>query len=432
MNYTAIVSIFFLMPLTVILNYFLRKTEIQKYFILVVSLFFYLWFSNNYFDVLNIFLLTFVSFVFARTLLKIKNKYLLLVYIFLVILNLCLFKYQDYFIKHNFIMPLGLSFISFQAMSYVIDVYKSKITDVNILNLFRYLWFFPTTFQGPIIRYLDFIKQNTRTIDISKIAQGYRIFIIGLAKKSIIANSLVVVSNHCFNNDVVWYLAWIGAISYALMLYYDFSGYSDMAKGVAKMLGYDILDNFNYPYISKSVSEFWRRWHISLGLWFKDYVYIVLGGSRKGVVLGVFNLFVVWILTGIWHGSSYNFIVWGLYFFVLLSVEKYLLKKSFGYPLTMFLILISWVIFNSSDPIGYLKMMFNINTFFKISHIKSFNFIYLWPIYIFAFMGITPFFKKVFLDKYKYLSDIYLMIIFCLSIFMLINSGSVSFGYVGF
>lgn len=282
------------------------------------------------------------------------------------------FKYYNFFVSNlnsltgidislkHIVLPIGISFFTFQGMSYILDIYMGKVqVQKKLLNVALYISLFPQLVAGPIVRYSDINKQiDERSVNVHKFAEGVKRFIIGLGKKVIIANSFAAVADRAFSTpsgDLSVAFAWIGAIAYAIQIYFDFSGYSDMAIGLGKMLGFDFLENFNYPYISKTVTEFWRRWHISLSSWFRDYVYIPLGGNRTGNVY--VNLFTVFFLTGLWHGASWNFVIWGLWHGVFLIVER--LGKNRGINLklpvgikwlyTMLIVVIGWVLFRASN-----------------------------------------------------------------------------------
>lgn len=270
-------------------------------------------------------------------------------------------------------MPIGISFYTFQAMSYVIDSYRNpKLIQKNLFYVFLYVIMFPQLIAGPIVRYEDVALQIVdRTHSFEKFSSGINRFIQGLSKKVLLANSFALIADNIFekgsgiSNSS---LAWFGAISYTLQIYYDFSGYSDMAIGLGKMFGFEFLENFNYPYISKSITEFWRRWHMSLSTWFRDYVYIPLGGNRKGFSRQILNILIVWFLTGFWHGAEWNFMIWGMYFAFILIIEKlFLLKylnkfKVLNHIYSLLLIIIGWVIFRAESLeqiIKYLHAMFS-------------------------------------------------------------------------
>lgn len=309
-------------------------------------------------------------------------------------------------------LPIGISFYTFQAMSYTIDVYREDTRPQKSLIVYgTYISLFPQLIAGPIVRYKDVERQLiSRTESIAMFADGVRLFVVGLAKKVLIANQMGVLWDTLLGMEQTGFGgAWIGALAYAFQIYFDFSGYSDMARGLGNMFGFTFMENFNYPYISKSITEFWRRWHISLSTWFRDYVYIPLGGSRKGKAHTFFNLFAVWFLTGFWHGASYNFILWGLYFFVLLLLEKFVLGKvlqklpgAVGRLYAMLLVLFGWLLFYFEDlgQLGaYLTAMFDWRGGF-FSHdagvlVRSFL-----PLLLLAVIACTPLFHTLSL-KYK-------------------------------
>ena len=261
-------------------------------------------------------------------------------------------------------MPIGLSFYTFQSLTYIIDVYRKKTgTQKNILNYALYIAMFPQLIAGPIVRYVDIEEQLTnRRTSAAKLGQGAMLFIRGLAKKAVIANMTGEIFQQISDmpaSQMSMLMAWLGCISYAFQIYFDFSGYSDMALGLARMFGFELKKNFDYPYISQSITEFWRRWHISLSSWFREYVYIPLGGNRCSAVRNIVNLMIVWTLTGMWHGAAWNFIVWGVYYGVIIVMEKYVygasldeLPKPVRHIYSLVLILIGWVFF-FSPSIGY-------------------------------------------------------------------------------
>jgi len=273
----------------------------------------------------------------------------------------------------NIVLPIGISFFTFESLSYVIDVYRGKTAvQKNPLHLALYVSLFPQLIAGPIVRYSDIateITQRDETLD--EFYSGTLRFMMGFGKKMILANTAGEIADAVFavpQADLSLALSWVGALAYTAQIYFDFSAYSDMAIGLGRMFGFHFLENFNYPYIAKSVTEFWRRWHISLSSWFRDYLYIPLGGNRCSPIRHIFNICVVWVATGFWHGASWNFIAWGAYFAILLLIEKYLLKNVLEkipsiirHIYTMLLVIISWVIFRASDmtsAITYLGTMF--------------------------------------------------------------------------
>jgi alginate O-acetyltransferase complex protein AlgI len=300
------------------------------------------------------------------------------------ILVLGFFKYADFLIGTvNVIfgtgipllelgLPIGISFYTFQTMSYTIDVYRGEAkVQKNWLDFAVFVTMFPQLIAGPIVKYRQVEGSlHTRKLSVEAVSEGTKRFIIGLSKKVLIANNIGELWNYISSldmNTISTLTAWLGIVAFAFQIYFDFSGYSDMAIGLGRILGFNFPENFNYPYISASVTEFWRRWHISLGSWFRDYVYIPLGGNRKGTGRQILNILIVWILTGIWHGAGYNFALWGLWFAIFLIIEKFLLKnvlevmpKALGRICTILIVLIGWVFFSLDTPgqiFAYLKAM---------------------------------------------------------------------------
>ncbi len=256
-------------------------------------------------------------------------------------------------------LPVGISFFTFQSMSYTIDVYRNQAkVQKSLVSFGTYVSLFPQLIAGPIVRYRDVQEQlDERRENIAQFSCGIKTFVVGLAKKVLIANSMGLLWDALrVDTEGGWLAAWFGILSYAMQIYFDFSGYSDMAIGLGRMFGFEFLENFNYPYIAKSITDFWRRWHISLSTWFRDYLYIPLGGNRKGVAKQIRNLLIVWFVTGLWHGASTNFILWGLYYFVLLVLERFVLRRVLEkapavltMPITFILVLFGWVIFSFTD-----------------------------------------------------------------------------------
>ena len=384
MVFSSAIFLFGFLPLLLGL-YFLAKDKFKNYILLAFSLIFYGFGGPK----LLVMMITVVMIDYIAAILLDKyesNKIRKLVIILTVVLNigtLFYFKYMGFTVSvinrltslsipvPNIVLPIGISFYTFQAMSYVIDVYRKEVkANKNPFNVLLYVSMFPQLVAGPIVRYKTVAEEiENRKITLNEFTLGLERFIFGLAKKLIIANNTGKLADVIFGaENLATPLAWLGAISYALQIYFDFSAYSDMAIGLGKMFGFNFEENFNYPYISKSVTEFWRRWHISLSTWFRDYVYIPLGGNRKGIKRQIINLFVVWSLTGIWHGAAMNFLLWGLYYFIFLILEKFVLKKVLdklpkwvGHVYTLFVVLIGWVLFRAeglSECVRLLKAMF--------------------------------------------------------------------------
>ncbi len=354
---------------------------------------------------------------------KWKKFYLALAIIF-SLGTLGYFKYANFFVENisavmgisvptfKIALPIGISFYTFQILSYNIDVYRGTVrAQKNPLYLGTYIAMFPQLIAGPIVRYKDVVSQlEHRSYSVGKAAEGIRRFVFGLSKKILIANvlgELCEAFRQSEQQSVLFY--WMYAVAFSLHIYFDFSGYSDMAIGVGKLLGFDFMENFNYPYISKSITEFWRRWHISLGTWFRDYVYIPMGGSRVKPLRMFINIGVVWILTGFWHGAAWNFVLWGAFFAVLLMVEKlFLLKhlektKIISHLYVLFLVVISFVIFNATslfelgrDFQGMFGMRgLPIITTETLYYLKSYG-----VVFLIALLGATPIPKK-FVSKIK-------------------------------
>lgn len=374
----------------VLLIYYIVPYKYKNAVITIFSLIFYSWGEVKYFPIMLA--STFVDFYASRAIehhrdsKKIKNLALACSVIF-NLGSLFFFKYADFFILNinrffgtsiplfNIALPLGISFYTFQTMSYTIDVYMGRVVaEKSLINFSAFVTMFPQLIAGPIVKYTDISeKLNTYEgrITLDGINEGIKLFIFGLGKKVLVANNVGALWTDIealgFAN-VSTPLAWLGIIAYSLQLYFDFSGYSLMAIGLGKMLGFDFPQNFNLPYISKSITEFWRRWHMTLSGWFKEYVYIPLGGNRKGLKRQILNMLVVWFLTGFWHGADWNFMLWGLYYFALLAIEKMFLldflkgKKVLSRIYTLIAIAIGWAIFYITDLTAlsaFIVKMFN-------------------------------------------------------------------------
>ena len=372
--------------------YFLLPKQLRNAWLLLTSLFFYAWGEPRF--LLVMLLSIFVNYVLALRMAEFPQKSLprRLLLTLDVLFNLGIlfvFKYMNFvtgvlhtafpvtkgwFEQTNFVLPIGISFFTFQAMSYVIDVYRGIPAQKSIGRLGLYISLFPQLIAGPIVRYTTIMDQlEERSTTLQQFSDGLLRFLRGFNKKVLLANIAAEVADTAFAaGSLSVGMAWLGALAYALQIFFDFSGYSDMAIGLGRIFGFDFLENFDYPYISKTVTEFWRRWHISLGSWFRDYVYFPLGGSRvRHKTRLVFNLFVVWLATGVWHGASWNFILWGVLYGVLITVEKLtdLPKRlprhrvlSAGYmALTLLAVLLGWVLFRAADlssAARYLGAMF--------------------------------------------------------------------------
>lgn len=374
----------------VLLGYYICPKKGRNLFLLIASLVFYAWGEPKY-----VFLMIFsilVNYIFGRLMDKHREnkKRLKLMLVLSVVIDiglLSVFKYTDFIITNvnaifgssfdllNIALPIGISFYTFQAMSYTIDVYRNDVrVQKNLIDFGMYITMFPQLIAGPIVRYADVQDQLAeRSVTTADFSEGVMRFVVGLGKKVLLANQMGAVWSEIYalGGDVSALMAWTGAIAYTFQIYFDFSGYSDMAIGLGRMFGFKFPENFRYPYQSVSITDFWRRWHITLSTWFKEYLYIPLGGNRCGLARQALNLLIVWSLTGFWHGAGWNFVMWGLYYFVILFIEKlFLLKaldklpKLFRHVYALLLIVIGWVIF-ASDDVGvllpYLGSMFGAN-----------------------------------------------------------------------
>ena len=414
MLFSSITFLYYFLPI-LLLVYFIIPKKYKNITLLIFSLVFYFLGEPKYIIILLSSCI--INYIFGK--LVINNKCSKLFLVLAVIYNvgqLLIFKYTDFFI-HNInnifnsninylyiIMPIGISFFTFQALGYVIDVYNKKhAPSKSLINFMTYICLFPQLIAGPIVRYSDVEKELVeRKTSFNKFSEGIKRFVIGLSKKVLIANVLGELAKDLIEVNLL--SSWLKPITYTLQIYFDFSGYSDMAIGMGLMLGFRFLENFNYPFISSSITEFWRRWHMSLSSWFKDYVYIPLGGNRVGKLKLLRNIFIVWFLTGFWHGASWNFIIWGLYFGILLIIEKFFLKKYldktkvFKYLYTIVIVVISFLIFNCNsltEVFNGIKNMFMINkiplvTNETIYYLKS-NLILL----IIAIIGSTPLISNI-------------------------------------
>ena len=421
MLFSSIPFLYYFLPFVFIL-YFIVPRNWKNYVLLAFSLLFYAWGGVSYVALMTTNIL--LGYAFALLISKSKReqnrKAFLVVYVISALGLLGYYKYADFFIKNvntilksdfpllKVVLPIGISFYTFQVLSYVVDVYRKDVeVQRNPFTLATYVSMFPQLIAGPIVRYVDVereLKDRTHTLD--KTVEGIRRFTIGFSKKILIANALGELCDiFKSSNDKSVLFYWMYAIAFMLHIYYDFSGYSDMAIGIGKIFGFHFLENFNYPYISKSITEFWRRWHMSLGSWFRDYVYIPLGGNRVSKFKWLLNIFVVWLLTGFWHGASWNFIVWGLYFAVILVIEKFWLQKYlkntglFQHLYVLLLVCISFVIFNAVDlreAIQYIGAMFGLGEVSLVSGEAIYYLRSYFTLFLIAFLGATPVFKSLY------------------------------------
>ncbi len=421
MLFSSITFLYYFFPVVLILYFIVPKT-LKNTVLLLTSLVFYAWGEPKYVFLMIISIIC--GYICGLLIEKYKGKTaskLALIASCIISLGMLgFFKYADFFITNfnaatglsvpllKLALPIGISFYTFQILSYTVDVYRGTVpAQHNPINLAAYVTMLPQLIAGPIVRYSDVAKQlDERTHSVDKTAYGVRRFICGLSKKIFIANILGELAGLFLASKQQSVLfCWMYAAAYSLQIYFDFSGYSDMAVGLGKILGFDFMENFNYPYISSSVTEFWRRWHISLGSWFRDYVYIPLGGNRVSKLKWFRNIFIVWMLTGFWHGAAWNFIVWGLYFAFFLILEKlYLGKflskyKALGHCYVLLVVMISFVIFGAPNfglAFDCIKGMFGmaglpLATAETLHYLRSFA-----VIFALTLIGATPLPKKLY------------------------------------
>lgn len=464
MLFSSPVFIYCFLPIVVFVYYvFLRKNRtLQNVFLFFASLFFYAWGEPKF--VLVMLLSIVMNWLLGILVHRFKEKSAAkarLIIVLTVAFNLSVlfvFKYLNFTVNNinslfraginiaPIALPIGVSFFTFQAMSYVIDVYRGK-GDVqkNMINVGLYISFFPQLIAGPIVRYetvAEEIKNRKETKE--DFLSGFTRFVVGFAKKVLLANSFAVIADRSFDGlsgggELSVLGAWLGAVCYAFQIFYDFSGYSDMAIGLGKMFGFHFLENFNYPYVSASITEFWRRWHISLGTWFRDYVYFPLGGSRVKKSRLVLNLFVVWLLTGVWHGANWTFVLWGLMYFVLLAAEKltgfYKTERKAAKPFlrlyTAFFVLMGWVLFRSNslgEAAQYMKVMFGASaSLYDKAFLIDFRQILICLVFgiLFSF-PIVPYLKKKVKDNI--VTDVLYVLVIC-ALFILSVASIVSSSY---
>lgn len=471
MLFSSNIFIFFFLPFVIFVYYvFLRKSrKLQNLFLFLASLFFYAWGEPTFVLIMigSILMNWCVGNLIGKFLDSNKRRAAMVMaagilgnlsiifvfkYLMFTLENLQLLFGLDSLVIPVIELPIGISFFTFQSISYLVDVYRRDgRVQRNLVNVGLYISFFPQLIAGPIVRYNTIDEQiMERKESLDDFSHGVMRFIIGLGKKVLIANNMAIVADYAFGavDDTSVLMAWLGAIAYTFQIYFDFSGYSDMAIGLGKMFGFHFQENFNYPYISKSATEFWRRWHMSLGTWFRDYLYIPLGGNRtKTKGRHVFNIFIVWLCTGIWHGANWTFICWGLMYFVLLIFEKYsgydindkkgrrhLLKHIY----TMFFVVCGWVLFRAesiSQAIDYFQNMFGGMPITDDGFVEYFR--QYAAYFLIAVIGCTPYPKKL-VGKFEgnrgigILGIIYLLLLFLFSVSFIVKNTYNPFIYFNF
>jgi len=419
--FSGLTFIYIFLPSCLFLYYAARNIKVKNAVLLAMSLFFYAWGEPKW--IIILILSSFVEYLGGLAIDKYKDtwkaKASLIMSVTISLFLLALFKYFDFFASTTnsllgtdisllgLGLPIGISFYTFQTITYSVDVYRGRAkVQKSFADLLLYICMFPQLIAGPIVRYVDIDEQiRNRIINIKDASYGVTRFLIGLGKKALLANfSGQIVKDFLVGdlNKISVVGAWIGIIGYSLQIYFDFSGYSDMAIGLGHMFGFKYVENFNYPYISKSISEFWKRWHISLTTFFREYVYIPLGGNRNH---HVFNLLIVWFLTGLWHGASWNFIVWGLYYFVFIIIELLFLgklldkiPKVFSHIYTLLVVVVGWVFFYFDDISSLnqmLAIMFGLGNTAFTNITDSVYFLNRLPFFIVAIIACTPVSKYV-------------------------------------
>ena len=461
MVFSSIAFLFYFLPITLALYYLLSK-KCRNFVLLIISLIFYAYGEPKY--VLIMILSIVFTYIYGLLIDKFKkySKLFLILAICTSIGLLIYFKYTNFIIENvnfwlsnridfiNVVLPIGISFYTFQMLSYIIDLYKGEVKlQKNIFKLGLYITLFPQLIAGPIVRYETIEEQlEKREHSFDKFADGVRRFILGLGKKILIANLLGELNQvFLISNDKSVLFYWMYGIAVTLQIYFDFSGYSDMAIGLGKMFGFDFMENFNYPYIAKSITDFWRRWHMSLSSWFRDYIYIPLGGNKVTKIKWIRNILIVWLLTGIWHGAAWNFLIWGLYFGVILILEKIFfgkvlekLPQLLSRMYVLLIVMISFIIFNSENTSQILKNLSGLIGYKNIP-LVSLESIYYFKSYliiiIIGIIGSTPIMKKIFeMEKLKkivnILEPIFLIFILILSTSYIVDGSFNPFLYFRF
>ncbi len=464
MLFSSMTYLLLFFPLFTFLYFLNKNVHYRNTILLLASLTFYAWGEIS--TLPYMFVIAIVNYALTRVLDKAEDKKRLIIMWILVVLNilpLAYFKYSNFFLDninivlntnftiHEAFLPLGISFYTFRNISYIIDVYRKKFpAEKSFFIVLNYILLFPTLISGPIVRFETIREEyHERKISVDDVVEGVERFIIGLAKKVLIANQVAVIAANVFSitdfNSLNSTQVYIAVISFTLQIYFDFSGYSDMVIGIGRIFGFHFLENFNYPYIATSISDFWRRWHISLSTWFRDYVYIPLGGNRVSMLRWILNIAIVWFTTGLWHGAAWNFVLWGVYFGVLLVLEKLFLGrvlsflKGVNHIIVIFLIMISWVIFNSHsiDQIMiFIQRMIFIQPY-DMNTLIELNFGNYWPYYVLGLIFSAPIVP--WLDSklktstiYNFIKKLIVLALFVLCIIFLIDSSYNPFIYFKF
>ena len=461
MIFSSITFLFYFLPVLLMIYYSVPK-KLKNIVLLIASMLFYFVGEPKYILLMIVSILNTYAFGILISKNEKYSKLLLAISLCISAGFLVYFKYIDFIIENINLflknkldllyvaLPVGISFYTFQMMSYLVDVYRKEVpAQKNILNLALYIVLFPQLIAGPIVRYTTVVEQLAeRTHSFEKFAQGATRFIVGLGKKVLIANTIGELGTIFLStNDPSVLYHWMYGIAIMMQIYFDFSGYSDMAIGLGKMFGFEYNENFNYPYIATSITDFWRRWHMSLSSWFRDYVYIPLGGNRVSKIKWIRNIFIVWMFTGIWHGASWNFVVWGLYFAILLLIEKIILKKYldklpkiFSNIYTCLLVMISFIIFNgdsSTDILNHLSGLLGLNGIPLVSQESLYYFKSYLVIFIISIIGATPVMKYLVNTKYlkkvqNVLEPVFVVVILLVSTAFIVDGSFNPFLYFRF
>ncbi len=464
MLFSSMTYLLLFFPIFIFLYFLNKNVHYRNTILLLASLTFYAW--GEVTTLPYMFIIAIANYALTRALDKTEDKKRLLFVWVLVILNilpLAYFKYSNFFLDNiNIVLntqftineaflPLGISFYTFRNISYIIDVYRKKFpAEKSFFIVLNYILLFPTLISGPIVRFETIREEyHERKITVDDVVEGLERFIIGLAKKVLIANQVAVIAANVFSitdlNSLNSTQVYIAVISFTLQIYFDFSGYSDMAIGIGRIFGFHFLENFNYPYIATSITDFWKRWHISLSTWFRDYIYIPLGGNRVSMLRWILNIAIVWFTTGLWHGAAWNFVLWGVYFGVLLVLEKLFLGKvlsflkGINHLIVIFLIMISWVIFNSHSVdqiVIFVQRMIFIQPY-DMNTLIELNFGNYWPYYVLGLLFSAPIIP--WLDTqcktstiYNFAKKLIVLALFILCIIFLIDSSYNPFIYFKF
>lgn len=464
MVFSSLIFLFVFLPITMII-YYICPRILRNAVLLLASLVFYAW-GEPVYIILMLYSII-MNYVMGLIIEKHKNEdkhsAMKMDLIYTVLINLAVlgfFKYYGFVVENlntilpfdipykELALPIGISFYTFQTMSYIIDVYRDKVSaQKNIISFGAYVSMFPQLVAGPIVRYSDVCEQlNHRKETVAKFSNGMQFFVKGMAKKVLLANTIGVLFTTIDGMDldnVSVVLAWLGCIAYTLQIYFDFSGYSDMAIGLGKMFGFDFIKNFDYPYIATSITDFWRRWHMSLSSWFREYVYIPLGGNRVSVGKHIRNILVVWFLTGLWHGASWNFIAWGMYYGIVLLIEKYFLAdfleglpRVFAHIYSLIIIGIGWVFFFSVDlssAFKYIGRMFGAGDGGFMDSNTLYYILTYGILFIIAGFCSTPVVKKHFERKTGFIASVGIyLLLFIVSVAYLVNATYNPFLYFRF